>query len=239
MKVVILAAGRGSRLGELTKDRPKCLLELNEGFTILDYQIHLLVNELKIEYSDIYVVVGYQQHMFKHYEQQGINLIKNEFYDRYENMFSLYLALKEITTDFILLNSDTLFHRRILDDLLDNNIKKSSFVVDNVQKLSEESMKVIIQENRILKFGKDIDINQADGEYIGLATIQEDDIYVIYDKLDELIKRGRTNLWYEEVLNELTDEIILRPVYTHGLPWIEIDTVEDYLRAKKIIGGMI
>ena len=56
MKAIILAAGKSSRLYPLTKNTPKCILEINDGISIIDIQITLL-NELGI--NDILVVTGF------------------------------------------------------------------------------------------------------------------------------------------------------------------------------------
>lgn len=239
MEAVILAAGRGSRLGELTKNKPKCLLELNTGFTVIDYIIQVLTKEVNVSLSSIYVVVGYKHECFEKYKQYDINLIKNDYYDKYENMFSLYLALKEISSDFILVNSDVVFHKELLSTLKDTDSECSFFVIDNVEELSEEDMKVIIHNNRIIKFGKNIPLPQAHGEYIGLAKILKKDADVMYSVFDEFVKQKRTYLWYEDVFNELTDTLVFRPVFTQGLPWTEIDTLEDYINARNLIRRLI
>ena len=236
MKVVILAAGIGSRLGALTKHKPKCLLEIRRGVTILRYQIDVLRNVASVELGDIFIIGGYKFEKLKYLEEWGINLIFNPKYREYNNIYSFYLAKDYIKEDFILLNGDTMFHPKILEKLIKVG-RGTYFVIDNVKELGEEEMKVLIEEDRILKFGKDIDPKSAHGEYIGVAKFDINDAEMIFNKMEELIDRGKTDIWYELAINYVLDEIIAKPVYTDGLPWIEVDTPEDYEKAKAMFGG--
>ena len=244
MKAVILAAGLGSRLRPLTNEKPKCLLELNKNFTILDYQINSLLNVAKLEPSDIFIVTGYKKDIIeKHLKNKGlgdINIIFNEYYDKYNNIYSFYLIKSFVKSDFYLFNGDTLFDRKILENLSKNE-EGTYFVVDNVKKLGEEEMKVLIKDDRIIKFGKDINPVMADGEYIGLSKFNWEDAKVIFNKIEDLLSSGKTNIWYEIAINSVLDKVYAKPVYTNGLPWIEIDTKDDYKKGlvlfKKIISS--
>ena len=232
MQAVILVAGVGSRLGRLVNDKPKCLLDVG-GITILDYQINQLINTINIKPSKIFVVGGYKFETLKYLEDKKINLIYNPKYQEYNNIYSFYLINEYVKEDFILLNGDTLFHPDILKNL--GNIGKGTyFVVDNSKRLGEEEMKVLIKEGRILRFGKDIPLEYANGEYIGIAKFDIKDAWIIFNKIKELIKQGITDIWYEIGINYVLNKIIAKPIYTNGLPWIEVDTPEDYKVAKQM-----
>jgi len=238
MKAVILAAGVGSRLKELTKDIPKCLLKLDNSTSILDYQISTLIKIANLDYTDIYIIGGYKFETLK-YLEKGINLIFNSKYKEWNNIYSFYLIKKNVSDNFYLLNGDTIYHPDILKNLV-NTDNNTYFVVDNVKKLAEEEMKVLIENSRILKFGKNIQPEKANGEYIGLAKFNKEDANVIFNIMDELINKGNTDIWYESAINNALNKIMAKPIYTNGLPWIEIDNREDYERGKeifKLIGG--
>jgi len=237
MKALILAAGIGSRLGNLTKNKPKSLLTLGDT-TILEYQINLLLNVAKIKTSEIFVVGGHKFETLEPLKKIGINLIFNPHYKDYNNIYSFYLAKEYIQEDFILFNGDTLVHPKILEKVIKAE-KGTYFVIDNVKPLGEEEMKVLIKNNRILKFGKDINPKMANGEYIGIAKFDINDARVIFEKLEELIEDQKTDIWYELGINYVLDEIVAMPIYTDGLPWIEIDTPEDYEKAKTMFKTML
>ncbi len=235
MKAVILAAGFGSRMGSLVKDKPKCLLELRPGFTILDYQIKCLKNVVRVTYQDIFIVGGYKIETLKPLGEKDINIIFNSKYKEYENIYSFHLIKNRVNDAFILLNSDTLFHHEILESVVKAR-DGTYFVVDNARELGKEEMKVIIKNSRIIKFGKDIPLEEADGEYIGVAKFNPNDAKKIFEKIEDLIKCGKTNLWYEYAINYVLNDVKAMPIYTHGLPWIEVDTPQDYERAKLMSG---
>jgi len=233
MKAVILAAGVGSRLKELTKNIPKCLLNLNNSTTILDFQISTLIKFADLDYSDIFVVGGYKFESLKYLEDKGINLIFNPKYKDWNNIYSFYLIKENVSNNFYLLNGDTIYHPDILKNLV-NTDSNTYFVVDNVKILGKEEMKVLIKNNRILKFGKNIQSRESDGEYIGVAKFNKNDAKVIFNKIEDLINEEETGIWYELAINKVLDKIIAKPIYTNRLLWIEIDTKEDYKKAKEI-----
>jgi len=237
MKALILAAGIGSRLGALTRHKPKPLLDIG-GITIVDYQITQLLNIAKLKFSDIFIIGGHKIETFGYLEDIGVNLIFNPKYREYNNIYSFYLAKDHIRDSFILINGDTLFHPEILRRLIRRG-EGTYFAIDNIKQLGDEEMKVLIENDRILKFGKDINPKSAHGEYIGLAMFRLDDAKLIFDKIAELIRIGKTDIWYELAINYVLDKIVARPVYTGGLPWIEVDTPEDYIKARAIFKKVV
>ena len=231
MKAVILAAGDNSRLKEVAKDFPKCLLKV-WNTTIIDYQIKLLTSIGKIRLQDIYVIGGYKIEKLT-YLKDFVHVIYNPKFREFNNIYSLYLANNFMDEDFILFNGDTLADHRILKSLVGSN-DRTAFVVDNVKKLDGEEMKVLMKDNRIIKFGKEINLKTAHGEYIGFTKFSLEDAVVIFDCMRRLLMEGKTNLWYENAINYVLDRIDAFAVYTDGLPWIEVDTPKDYEKAKEI-----
>jgi choline kinase len=233
MKAVILAAGVNSRLREVAKDVPKCLLRLGST-TIVEYQIKLLTSIGRLRLQDIYVIGGYKIEKLDYLKDFGVNVVYNPKYNKFNNIYSFNLANKFIDDDFILFNGDTLADSRIFESLVNSN-HKTAFVIDNFKKLGREEMKVIIKDDKILKFGKEIDPKVAQGEYIGYAKFGLEDARVIFGCMRDLLKEGKTGIWYENAINYVLDKINAFAVYTNGLPWIEIDTPQDYNVALKEI----
>lgn len=237
MKAVILAAGIGSRLKELTKDKPKCMLHVGENIPLIEYQINKL-KENGIKEGDIFVIGGYKIDKLKNYfKDRKVNIIFNPKFKEWNNIYSFFL-IKQISAiseedDFLLLNSDTYFHGDILKALV-NSSKLNCIVVDIYKTMGDEEMKVLIEDGRVVKFGKDIHRSLASGEYIGLAKFKKSYIRPLFDKIEELIKRGKTNIWYELAFNYVIDQIIIGYIDTQKKPWIEIDTPEDYEKAKRL-----
>lgn len=237
MKAVILAAGVNSRLREVAKDIPKCLLKVGNT-TIIDYQIKLLTSIGRLRLQDIYVIGGYKIEKLDYLKDLGVHVVYNPKFKEFNNIYSFYLASNFVDEDFILFNGDTLADKRIFGKLV-NSHYKTAFVVDNVKKLGEEEMKVLVKDDKILRFGKEIDPKAAQGEYIGYAKFGLKDAILIFDCIEKLLKEGKTDIWYENAINYVLDEINAFAVYTYGLPWIEIDTPEDYKKAIKMQGKLL
>jgi choline kinase len=109
MQTIILAAGRGSRLG---RDVPKAVLEIAKNTTILDIQLRNLSTISSID--DVIVVVGFRSELITQ-KYSGLSFIYNDRYDRTNTAASLLLALEKTNEDDILwLNGDVVFDRDIL-----------------------------------------------------------------------------------------------------------------------------
>jgi len=240
VKAVILAAGVGSRLQEFTQNKPKCMVPvLNGTMLLIDYQICIL-KKCGVKERDIFIIGGHKINVLeRHLKAKGwnVNIIFNPKYKEWNNVYT-FLLIQNIHSiidedNLILLNSDTLFHRDILESLL--KFPKDNCVVLDVSKsLGEEEMKVLVENERVKKFGKDIPIFLATGEYIGLAKFKRSQLEAIFDVIKMLIKSGKVNIWYEIAFNYVTDKINIGYIDTKAKPWIEIDTLEDYKKAQKL-----
>lgn len=231
MKVLILAAGRGYRLGELTSDRPKSLLDLN-GETILGIQLRIL-KECGIKPEDIFIIVGYKKEKIKELVPEKINIIENPLFASTNNVYTLYLALKTIKDGFILLNGDVVFPKNFLERLI--NTTENCLVVDSVKRLGEEEMKIRTENNRITEVKKTIQAEESDGEYIGMARFSDEGNRTLFNELSKLIDEGKTQEWYEAAFNNMCKNTKIAPLKVKE-KWVEIDTKEDLDYAKRIFG---
>ena len=239
MKILILAAGKGTRLGNLTKNKPKCLVSYQKT-PIIDYTLSI-VNELKI--SDVAIVNGYKKNVLEKYlSNKGYVFFTNEEYD-ITNMVSSFFCAKEfMDDDFILSYSDIVYKKSVLKKLISSN-EDFSLVVDlNWRDLWEkrfdnplddlEELKIV--DNKIFKIGKRAkDYKSIDGQYIGLFKISKKiipKILKIYDDLiqdDSLSEKEINNLQMTEFIQILVEKgITISPVFIHG-GWTEIDSVSD------------
>jgi len=230
MKTIILAAGIGRRLLPLTKNKPKALLEVG-GKPLLYYQIEYI--QKKMDLKDIYIVTGHCTKLIENFTPSCI-IIENQRYENTNNIYSLWLMKDIIKEEFILLNSDVLFHEKFLDKIIESNFE-DAIVVDDYRSLGEEEMKVILNDNKLVEINKYIDPKKATGEYIGISKFSESGATILFDKIDELIKQGKVNEWYEEAFAEIINDLSIYGVSTDGLPWIEIDDFTDLKNAQTVI----
>lgn len=237
MKAIILAAGKNVRLKSIT-DSPKSLLKIG-NYCFLD-RIVILCKQYTIR--QMVIVVGYkaeeiERHIKENPEIFGdihIKTIYNPEYANKNNIFSFWLAHREMDKPFVLFNSDVLFHEEILELLFENGVH-SALTVDDRKTLGEEEMKVIVDDKRLIRdISKNINLSLASGEYIGLAKFfDRGTVNNVLSKCKLLVDLGRTDVFYEEAFRLLSiEEPSIYGVSTNGLPWIEVDTPEDYEKAK-------
>jgi choline kinase len=241
MKAVILAAGSGTRLGKHAKGKPKTLVEI-AGTPILDFTLKNLLGE---GIEDVVIVTGYKGNKIKEfinkkYHRLNVSYVHNNIYDRTNNIYSIYLAKKKlINSNFLLINSDVLFHEGILRSLWRNE-GEVVLSVDMHVKLAEEEMKVRIEGELIVEISKEIPAEDADGEYVGLTKVDRDISEAFFECVEKTIKEKGHRVFYEEAFQRMIDEdYSIRYETTKGLPWIEIDTSEDLKIAQEIIAPRI
>lgn len=237
---IILAAGRGIRLGDLTADIPKCLLKVG-GKSLISWQVEALSNR---GIDEIHVVVGYEhEKVMKELLQNmpliiNIAFIYNERWSTANNIYSLYTAREVSTNGFVLINSDDVFHSGILKILLDDPAP-DSISVDDYKKLGDEEMKVRVVDRCLAEINKTMPPESADGEYIGIAKFGRDGARELFAVIEEFVHRDDLNVWYEAAFGVLAKRRNIRAVSTGGLPWTEIDTPADLDKARNNIFPLI
>lgn len=243
MLAIILAAGLGKRLRPLTDNIPKALIKLKGNVRVIDV---ICCNLLSAGVKDITIVVGHASEVLKKYISENpmyakfdlIQYVMNEEFEKTNTAVSLYIALKNLVKveDIIVVNGDIVFDYRILEKLV--HAPGTAIVVDNFKTLTKESFKVRIEGNVIIGMGKDIDIESSSGEYIGLAKICREDVELATEILRQIVDKDR-NAYYDFLFQWLSRIKGLSFVFTDGLPWTEIDFIEDLEYAEKLIAGNV
>lgn len=232
MKVVILAAGVGSRLRPETEDKPKAMIQV-KGKPLVQYQVES-VRKAGFKDEDIHILGGYKmERIQEHFEGTGIRFIYNPNYESMNNIYS-FLLTEEIGDDILLINSDDFYDERMIPLILGAE-ERTSILVDTKKVLTEESMRVKLDENNQLKLvNKKIALDEADGEYIGISKLARPELEVLYKMARTLIDAGETDAWYENVYEACASDLAIIGVDTQGYPWVEIDDFNDLETAKKM-----
>ncbi len=234
---VILAAGMAKRLRPLTDERPKCLLTVGER-TLLQRTADAIITA---GINELVVVTGYRQQMIRdfltaHYPAVTIHFIDNPDYAHNNNIFSLWLTrLYTEGKDFLLLDSDILFDPAIIPAVLK---QEGSALALNRHELGEEEIKVIVDnENRVLEISKVCSIEQAIGESVGIEKMTADYSTALFTELEKMIEgEGLIDVFYEKAFERLIPQgHTFKIVDTTDFFSIELDTVEDFENAKKLI----
>ena len=228
-EVILLAAGVGKRMGKISKP----LLEFG-GRTLIERHVS---NLLDLGVNNITVVVGYQEDevkktLTKKFGGFKIRFIQNPIYRSSGSGYSLLLAEKIFTkNDFIVMDADVLYDRRILNFLL-NCSHENVALVDPRSKFTGEEVNVFAREGRVTGLGKDTrNPKLCVGEAIGMYRFSKS----AGGELARGLKRRGKRAEYEDVFNLIMRRISVYPQRIPPLPWIEIDTKEDMARARKVI----
>lgn len=236
---VILAAGMAKRLRPLTDERPKCLLTVGER-TLLQRTVDAVI---AAGITELVVVTGYRASMIRDFLTSTyqsvpltIHFIDNPDYAHNNNIFSLWLT-RPFTegNDFLLLDSDILFDPQIIPAVLQ---KEGSALALNRHELGEEEIKVIVDsDDRVVEISKVCSIQQAIGESVGIEKMTADYSAALFRELEQMIEReGLIDIFYERAFERLIPQgHTFRIVDTTRFFSIELDTVEDFENAKRLI----
>jgi choline kinase len=234
---VVLAAGMAKRLRPLTDERPKCLLTVGQR-TLLQRTVDGII---AAGISELVVVTGYRAQMIRdfltsHYPDLTIHFIDNPDYAHNNNIFSLWLTRPYTEgRDFLLLDSDILFDPQIIPAVLS---AEGSALALNRHELGEEEIKVIVDDqNRVVEISKVCSIEQAIGESVGIEKMEAGYSAALFRELEQMIEgEGLIDIFYERAFERLIPQgHTFTVVDTTRYFSIELDTVEDFENAKKLI----
>lgn len=233
MQAIIMAAGKGSRLGSLTENLPKSFLEI-KGKKLLDINIAMLH---KFGIWDITIVTGFQDEKFIEATKDipGITLIYNPFYEFTNVIGSYYMGMKQLHDDFIYLHADTICDLSIFEELL--RAKGDIVLPVDTKPCDEEAMKVKLADEKIVEITKQMPVEHAVGEFIGIAKIKKNVITDLNDSAIGVLRDKVFTSYFEGALQRVIDmnKYDVRMIKTNGRFWGEVDFLEDYKRAENNI----
>jgi choline kinase len=237
---MVLAAGAGRRLRPDTDALPKALLPVDGGVTILDIALR---NLAAVGLRDIVIVVGYAADMVRERvasleREHGVRLtlVDNDRAEEWNNAYSLWLAREHFAAGALLVNGDTV-HPVSVEKTLLAAAQQAGLViaVDDIKRLAEEEMKVIIDSGgRLTRITKLMDPALAYGEYIGATLIGASAAVPLAAALEATWRRD-PSLYYEDGFQELADRggtIEVAPI--GEVEWVEVDNHDDLRRAREI-----
>ena len=234
---VILAAGMAKRLRPLTDTQPKCLLKVGER-TLLERTVDAMTGA---GIQELVVVTGYRgemirQFLVEHYSDLTIHFIHNADYEHNNNIFSLWMSRPYTDgNDFLLMDSDILLDPRLVKTIVSQT---GTALALNRHECGEEEIKIIADnEGRVIELSKTCSIADAVGESVGVERIASDYSTALFCELEQMIEHeGLVDIFYERAFERLIPQgYYFRVVDTTDFFSIELDTVEDFERAKELI----
>ena len=233
MKAIILNSGMGTRLGALTENNPKSLVEIQENETIFSRAVSI-ISEFGID--EFIITTGYLNEILIDYSDNVFNdvnftFVHNPIYDKTNYIKSIDL-ISEIDEDVILLHGDLVFSKETAKAVV--NSDKSCVVIDSTIPVPQDDFKAKIKNGEV--------------KYIGVDYFEDDAVacqpfYKLMNKdwrlwknrIHEFCENGETNVYAENALNQLLDDFILTPLDVEGLLCMEVDTKEDLKKVREIL----
>lgn len=235
MQAIMLAAGMGKRLGKYTENATKCMVPVN-GKALIDYTIEALIEAGIKKFT---LVVGYKRDVLKDYLKDKypeitIEYIDNDVFDTTNNIYSLYMAKDVLAQDdTILLESDLIYDKKIIRELIDNP-EKNLCVVSPFESWMDGTVTVLDELNGIQGIlGKaDFDWDNKSSYYktVNIYKFSKEfskDVYMPFLKAYQ--SAYGKNEYYETVLKVISflDKSTLKAHVVDGSRWYEIDDPAD------------
>lgn len=242
LTALILAAGHGSRISDVTND-PKSLLKIKEK-TLMDWHFEALKT---VGIRNVVVVTGYKREVLEDYLSKfkkdfDIHFVRNDDYRIKGNTYSFYYGLEKIQSEFLLFDADLIYDAQILksfvDDVTSNQILVGETSIDDIEctkamidkdgfvRMTIDKRAVTAQERERLKFV---------GEAIGILKFSKayrDDLFIACKQF--LSNEENISKNWEYIMNEF---LLNHDMSIHQAAndcWVEIDTKEDLEKARRL-----
>ena len=246
MKVIIIAAGTGTRLGKEVSKLPKALLEVN-GQTILSRQISILK---KVGIEEIVVITGPYTEKFPPID---VNYVNDAKHDEHDVLGSLMVAKDYIQGDIVITYSDILFDENVLRQIIQQECDigiaidmdwKQAYEGRTLHPLTEAENVLLDDNKNVLKIQKNIKSNtDMVGEFLGLIKLSSHGAKILTDEFEYLLANPTETFhsaislkkaYITDLIQELVNsKLVVTPILISG-NWCEIDTIQDLERAQKM-----
>lgn len=236
MKAVILAAGVGKRLGAVTGNRPKCLIEFGGRSLLVRYLDALLEAGIK----SAALVVGHRQELIRAavgdaYRGLALRYIVNDQYRR-GSLYSLWLARAAFDDDLLVMDADVLCPASFVTRLVNSPHPNAILIDETVRQDSEERM-AVIRGGRVTALTKQPQPRPSDllGEGVGFLKVTRRDSEAMAAAMEPFVTRGDLDMEYEDTWEAFFGAVPVGYEKVGGQPWIEIDFPDDLARAEREI----
>ncbi len=247
MNVILIGAGRGSRLMPLTENQPKCFTPI-AGKRILDWTL----DAFRQNGLDHFVFIGGYLIQVVEKAYPGFHLIENTGWERNNILFSLMYARDQMAQGFYATYTDTLFQPDAVSRLKDSP-EDITVVMDTLwreryrfrsQHPEKDAEKMVADGSRVTRMSRDIPPQEASGEFTGVLRMTQAGASRFLEYYDTLYRRLADDGAFADgrpfrmayLLHQL-DLMIQDGIEVHCVPvpgdYHEIDTVEDYHLANK------
>lgn len=235
MKALILNSGMGTRLGELTKDTPKCMTYISENETIISRQIRLLES---VGIKNFLITTGpFEDKLIKYISSLNTSskfeYVNNPDYQNTNYIYSIYLAKEKIEEDIIVIHGDLVFSESVATAVVSS--KDSCMVVSTTEPIPKDDFKAVVEDNYIKAVGVEF--------YDTPNAVTAQPFYKLYKKewlvwlgeIEKFVVSDNKKVYAENALNKISNQIKILPLDVKNNLCREVDTVEDLSKVKTLL----
>lgn len=236
MKALIFNSGIGKRMGALTAHSPKSMVHLYNDETIFERQIRL-IQEAGIR--EVVITTGPYPEMIKEicnkecFQNMHFVFSHNEKYDQTNYIYSMYNAREYLNDDVIMMHGDLVFDRTLIPSMLKNK-KKDLCLINKLKVLPEKDFKGRIIDGTL----KEVSISIFEDNcyaFQPLYKLSKESITKWVDTVINFVERGIVNVYAENALNEISNQISIFPM-SYSRHFIdEVDNPNDLKRVSNSI----
>ena len=227
MIALLLNSGLGTRMGDETREHPKCMTRISADHTIISWQVKLLE---RVGVTDAVVTTGHLSAMLEDYLRSldtpvRFHFVHNPRYRETNYIYSMYMARELLRGQEVLsLHGDLVMHPAVLERLCASAV--SAVAVDSTLPLPEKDFKGRIRDGRLMEVGVNVF-----GE--GAIELQPAYRFLVKDferwmqEIERFVEAGNDRVYAENAFNAVWEEIPVYPLDVQGLLCAEIDNQED------------
>ncbi len=233
MKAILLAAGVGSRISREV-NRPKSLLDIGNGETLLHYTVSML----RRHDIQVGIVVGYQKDLFfEALKDLDVTFFENPFYRVSNSIASLWFAREAIRPgeDYLFANADVYLEEEILEKLL--AAREDVVMLADFRRVLEGDYFFHCENGLVKGYGKEMPVERRTCEYVGAAKVGRGYIETFKKDMEAMVAGEDYQTWWETALYDHCDQVDIHPMDVAPCFWAEIDYIEDYERIVEFVKG--
>ena len=225
MKALILNSGMGSRMGVLTSEHPKCMTEVSTRDTILSRQLKQLA---AAGITEVVMTTGLFDSVLVNY-CEGLDLplhytfVKNPIYRETNYIYSIYCAREYLDDDILLMHGDLVFENSVFDAVCAS--ETSCMTVSSTLSLPEKDFKAVVKDGKVVKVGIEFFTDAMAAQ--PLYLLKRADWKKWLDNICAFCESGNTRVYAENALNEIGEQLDIRPLDVENQLCAEIDNPED------------
>jgi choline kinase len=229
MQGLILAAGRGSRLGGHSPDTPKCLLEVGRR-PLIEHQLAACA---EAGIAPVAMVLGYCADEVREVVGIRAEYVHNPRWATTNSIYSFWAARDWIKGPVVVMNCDILFEPAVLARLLAAG--GDALVYDSSSGHGLEHMKVKAEDGRLVDMSKELPAAESSGENLGILSFTAETARAVIERAGQIIASGGHCSWLAAAVRDVAEQRPIRVVDVAGLAWGEIDSMWDLELARKSV----